>query len=142
MYKTCLQIALFGVAMLPLANAQSTEAIEAHVPFRFTVAKAMLAAGDYRLWYDSADHLLSIHSLDQNAKSQAYAFTYTRFLDGNESHRGGAQVLFRCYGQSCFLYQVWQGDEVALEVPETRSEHKMAANRTGKIVARIAICRK
>ena len=143
MHKLCLRIALIGVAMLPLADAQSPMAIQAHVPFRFTVEKTILPAGDYRFRYDSLDHVLSISSVDQNVKSRyAFTFTGTWLVDRGESEHAGPQVLFRCYGESCFLHQVWEDGPSAIEVPETKSEHDLAANKSGKIVAAIAISRK
>jgi hypothetical protein len=144
MYGMCSRIALLGLAMLPLANAQSTQALRAHVPFSFAVNKTLLPAGDYDLRYEADHQFLAIWGSGPNAAS--HAFARTRPIDGNESgEEGPARLLFRCYGQACFLSQIWQGTAVAsrgLEVPETRSERELAANRNGKIVAAIAISRK
>ena len=143
MHKLCLRIALFGLATLPVANAQSLPAVQAHVPFRFTVEKATLPAGVYRFRYDALNHLLSISSVDQKA-GKRYAFTGTRLVDGDESDQQGPHVLFRCYGESCFLYQVqvWEDRLPAIEIAETRSERDLAASKSGKIVAAVAISRK
>jgi hypothetical protein len=85
MFKMFSMMTLYGSLMISAAYAQSSQPIQAKVPFAFVTQDAKLAAGSYQLTYNTSAHTLRIRNLDQNADS-AFA---TAVPDGLASFRCG-----------------------------------------------------
>lgn len=106
MFKIFSTMTLFGLLAVPAIYAQSNQPIQAHVPFSFAVRDTTMAAGNYRLTYDSISHILSIRGVGPNS-GQAFALAWPA-----ASTDGPAKLVFHCYGESCRLSQVWQGSNL------------------------------
>ena len=54
----------------------------------------------------------------------------SRFVDGNPIRSRGAQdqtkLIFHCYSGSCFLSQVWTGNDVGRQLKESSQELELA----------------
>ncbi len=89
------------VAAAPAVRAQ--QPLAANVPFEFTVGNGTLPAGDYRvqkLGEDSAVLLIR----NQEAGASAMVMTTAAQENGQPSL---AKLVFSCYGNRCFLSQIW-----------------------------------
>jgi hypothetical protein len=104
MFKT-LSITLFGLLAVSAVRAQPSQALEAKIPFDFTVKNTTLEAGTYRLTYNLYSHLLRIQSRDQNGASVAL------IADLSAAHHAPTklgELVFQCNGDDCHLAAVWQ----------------------------------
>ena len=106
MTKIFSTIILSALAMIPSAYAQSSQPLQAKVPFAFTVQDTSLPAGSYQLTYSNTAHSLWIRGLDSNSKG---AFATASPADASEASDTSGKLVFNCYGQSCYLAQVWRG---------------------------------
>ena len=106
MTKMFSTIILSGLAMIPVAYAQSSQPIQTKVPFAFTVQNTNLPAGSYQLTYSNTAHTLWIRGLDSNLKG---AFVTASPADASEASGTSGKLVFDCYGKSCYLAQVWHG---------------------------------
>ncbi len=63
MFKMFSTMTLLGLATFSAAYAQSSQPIQAKVPFAFMVQDTTLAAGNYQLTYNNNAHSLTIRGL-------------------------------------------------------------------------------
>ena len=122
MFKMFSIVTLLGLATISAAHAQSSQPIQAKVPFAFQVQDRILPAGSYQLTYNNSGHILTLRRLDQRSVG-AYVTAAPADVPGWSS--GPGKLLFRCYGKSCYLARVWQGrlgDGRALDVHPTEHE--------------------
>ncbi len=83
----------------------------------------MLAAGNYRLTYNSTAHILSIRGLDQNSGRVFTTAVASAAADGP------GKLVFNCYNKSCYLAEIWQGAAAGsrgLQVPQGEQERRIA----------------
>ena len=106
MFKTLSTITLYCSLMISAAYAQSSQPIQAKVPFPFMAQNTALASGAYQLTYDTSAHRLTIRSLDGNSEG---AFAVATPADASGSSGDSAKLVFKCYQKNCYLAQVWQG---------------------------------
>jgi hypothetical protein len=89
------------IAVAPAVRAQQPLAV--NVPFEFTVGNATLPAGDYRVQKVAEDSpVLLIRG--QEAGASAMVMTTAAQENGQPSL---AKLVFSCYGNRCFLSQIW-----------------------------------
>jgi hypothetical protein len=117
---------LFGLLIVPLANAQSSRPVQADIPFDFGVANRVMPAGNYRLTYSHDNKTLSIRGLDQNAK--AAVITYA-LQDKWPQQNKATRLTFNRVGGTYFLSQMFHGQGLLTgsEVPRSRSERDLIA---------------
>jgi hypothetical protein len=123
MFQTFSTITLLGLLTLSAAQAQSEQPIHAKVPFAFTVQNTTLAAGTYRLTYKQTAHILSIRGLDQNPGA-----VFTLAVPSTDAN-GPAKLVFNCYGKTCYLARVWQGDHAGgrgLQLSQNEKQRKLS----------------
>lgn len=129
MFKIFSTMTLLGLATLSAAYAQSSQPIQAKVPFAFTAQNTTLSAGNYQLTYSNITHRLSLRGLDQNS-SAAFATAIPATASG--SSIDSARLVFQCYGKSCYLALVWRGSNgggwglEGLELPQSDSQRTLA----------------
>lgn len=105
MFKT-FSMTLLSLLALSSAQAQSSQPIQAKVPFAFAVQNINLEAGNYRMAYNNTSHLLSIQGSDQNGGK---VFIPAIPAVASQSSSGSAKLIFQCHGEACYLAQIWQG---------------------------------
>ncbi|MGA8598103.1 MAG: hypothetical protein WB676_25580 [Bryobacteraceae bacterium] len=103
MFKMFSTMTLFGLLTVPAIHAQSSQPIQAYVPFSFTVRDTTMRPGNYRLTYNSISHILSIRGTDRQP-GQAFVLASPGGVTA-----GPANLVFHCYDKSCRLAQLWQG---------------------------------
>ena len=119
----CLVVALAVVS----ASAQAT--VQARVPFPFVVLGKTFPAGEYMLITNP--HQVKIE--DTNRRVVAYVLA-DEVSDRSTRKRG--QIIFRCYGDRCFLAEVWPPSlEQGRELLTSRAEAELAREQSGKYFA-------
>lgn len=126
MFKTISTMTLLGLATLSAAFAESSQPIQAKVPFAFTVQDTTLPAGNYQLTYNNSAHSLWIRGLDH---SSGGAFATAVPANASDSSNVSGRLVFQCYGKTCYLAQVWQGairGGGALQLSKTAQERRLS----------------
>src|SRR5437867_3577300 len=123
---------LIGATVLPgygqTTGQRSDLAVD--IPFDFVIAGITLPLGQYKLSATS-DRVLRV----QGADGKNHALVLTRPLSGHQSDTFG-HVLFNCYGDRCFLSQVWAAEhELGLELMMCPAEKRLAKRPAGPHVA-------
>jgi hypothetical protein len=117
---------LSGLAMISTAYAQSSQPIQAKVPFAFTVQDTTLAAGNYRLTYSNTARILYVRGVEPTS-SGAFLLATPESAPG--ASKESAKLVFQCHDKACYLAQVWQGNiagDRRLEVLQPPRERKLA----------------
>jgi len=126
-YKAFTCIALFGFLIVPLARAQSTatRTLGFEVPFDFGVWNTVLPAGSYEVKYISDTSSLLIRSVHQNSTW----FVIVLPVDASLSQQGKGQLVFRRYGNTFFLSQMFSGRGIGTgrELPKSKLELDLIA---------------
>ena len=120
-------VLLLGPAASP-ASAQ-TVAVQAKVPFNFTVLGKTFPAGEYTL--SSAPHELKI----RDANLRPVAVVIANEVPGR-SVGATAQIIFHCYDERCFLSELQsptQGNGRQLLM--SKMEAELAKEQSGKYFA-------
>jgi hypothetical protein len=93
--------------------------ISVHVPFEFHIAKQTLPAGEYVIWSVRDQLFLRI----AGGKTVAMVQSNRTIHDGGKT----GKIVFNCYGNRCFLSQLWTPDpDQAREIVRSRSELVLA----------------
>lgn len=117
---------LVGLGAIP---ANSQVGVQAKVPFDFRVMGKAFPSGEYRMII--GPHELKIE--DRYAKPLAvFLANDTLGLSAGEIGR----IVFRCYGDRCFLAELWApAHEHGLAFPRGRGEFELAREHTGTYFA-------
>jgi len=87
-----------GLPVVP-AHAQAG-GVQARVPFSFAVLGKTLPAGDYMM-------IANLHKLTiEDAHARIVAVVLVNNVSGRSAGENG-QIIFHCYGDRCFLAEVW-----------------------------------
>jgi len=99
--KRNLAIALFALSTLGTAASvlAQTPAIQADVPFQFTVGGKQLPAATYTITSTSPG-VVQIQSADKRFSAETVAYT------GNQQSTDGSKLAFEKYGNQYFLHDV------------------------------------
>lgn len=137
-HKVFTTMTLFGLLILPLAHAQSSQPVRANIPFDFGVRNRVMPAGTYQLTYSPLTHFLSISGVDDNFNIVVWTYSST---GANRPRDGKGKLVFNHYGGTYFLSQLWQGpgQPAALEVDKTSRERNLAARISAPGVERASI---
>jgi hypothetical protein len=122
-YKMSKRNMLLALAALLLAAGSAYAQNDGfNVPFQFAIGKSVMPAGHYFIKSASPNSGTLIIQHGQTGRS--------RFVDGNPIRSRGAQdqtkLIFHCYSGSCFLSQVWTGNDVGRQLKESSQELELA----------------
>jgi hypothetical protein len=122
-YKMSKRSMLLALAALLLAAGSAyAQNDRFNVPFQFVIGKSVMPAGHYSIKSASRNSGTLIIQDDQTGR--------LRFVDGNPIRSRGAQdqtkLVFHCYSGSCFLSQVWTGNDVGRQLTESSQELELA----------------
>ena len=123
------------VAAAGLAYAQQTLLV-ANVPFEFVAGGQTLPAGEYRIEpaTTSGPQLLLIKRTD----GHALRIVSTMAVLASE-WPSQARLVFECYGNQCFLSQIWTlGTKYGRELPMSSREKELASKETRREVVLLA----
>jgi hypothetical protein len=115
---TCAALALsLGAALPEPAEAQS---VTANIPFDFSANDQNVPAGTYRISLQDPRYLLFVDT--QSTKKQ-----YLMLVQPNweQNSQDGGRLIFRRYGDSNYLYQVWMpGQGAGRQFVRSRAEQE------------------
>lgn len=118
-------IILSGLAMISTAYAQSSQPLQAKVPFAFKVQGTTFAAGSYRLTYSDTTRILYVRGVE-DMSGGAFLRAIPQSAPG--ASKQSAKLVFQCHDSECYLAQVWQGNisgDRRLEVPQPAREREL-----------------
>jgi hypothetical protein len=120
-------LALFIAATFITAGKAIAQdyAVQATIPFNFTVNGKLLPAGNYRLGTDiTSPHVLKISDWTQHVHALALA------MPASEGKRKANQLVFHKYGNQYFLSEI-RSEESGINVQlATSKQEKMARTET------------
>jgi hypothetical protein len=122
----------FVVGMCVWAGSASAQAggVRVSVPFPFGVGGKTFSAGDYVMMAGS--HQVRIVS-EANGKTLAMALAND--VSGHSAGANG-RIVFRCYGDRCYLSEVWSPvEQNGRQVPPSRAEAHSSRERSGTYFA-------
>ena len=132
-YNTLAAIGLFAMLAAPVIQAQSN-ALVANIPFQFSVGKATLPSGEYRI-KSVNDSTLMIRSKDGHQGALAMTVVVTSPQSGNTG-----KLVFNRYGAQYFLSKVLPpGNPMGRELLKSRTELEVAKNTSGPEATTVAI---
>ena len=117
---------LSGLTMISTAYAQSSQPIQAKVPFAFTTHGTTLSAGKYQLTYSDKAGVLYVRGLEGTSTA---AFLPARPESAPGASKKSAKLVFECHENLCYLTQVWQGSiggDRRLEVLQPPRERELS----------------
>ena len=120
---------VLGAGWLSAQQSISTK-IVANVPFGFVAGGASLPAGEYVVGEVNSTVLMVTNKASTN---KALVFTVGKAQTQGEA---AAKLVFRRYGDTYFLAEVWRGEKSGSLIPKTRQEKDVAliAANKGELV--------
>ena len=98
-----------GIALAAVVAVHAQDKImTANVPFRFYMGSTLMPQGAYRVNEFSQGAVVWINSAQGDATKAVTTFN----VDGQKQTEP-ARLVFHCYGQNCFLAEIWSGDSSA-----------------------------
>jgi hypothetical protein len=127
--------ALVFAAMAPAAS-HAQQVTQAKVPFAFQAAETRMPAGEYQIrrasWSGKA--VQQIQRTDSSAST--FVLTYGTDLRSNDA---AAKLIFHCYGNECFLSEIWTGNGHALKLMESRREKHLSRSDAENELAVVSV---
>src|SRR5580698_7230003 len=114
MTKQILTVAA-ALVLTALAPAQShaQQITRAKVPFAFQAGETMMPAGEYQI-RRALPANKAVQQI-QRADSSASTFVLTNVTQ-NQEKNAAPKLIFHCYGNECFLSEIWNGNGGGLKL--------------------------
>ena len=110
-----------GILMIACASVQAqSRTTRASISFDFAAANSTMKAGEYTVQQVSAQTIL-LKSADR--KSQAYVMTPQSI---NSTNRRPQRLVFRRYGNSYFLGEIWTTEFTGMRLAPSKDERSIA----------------
>jgi hypothetical protein len=117
---TCAALALSLGAALSGPAAAQVQSVTVNIPFDFSANDQNVPAGTYRISLQAPRHLSFVDT--QSTKTQ-YLMLVQPTWEQNSKDRG--RLIFRRYGDSNYLYQVWMpGQGAGRQFVRSRTEQE------------------
>ncbi len=111
-----------GLVLTTVMAYAETRHMRVDVPFQFVASGRTLPAGKYDVTIDPAYNRISLHQANGNLG----AYLSAGLKRPNQASER-ARLVFRKYGDSCFLRQIaFTGQDTVTEIPPTKAEREMA----------------
>jgi hypothetical protein len=114
-----------GLAFLALAGMAAAQSLPtvANIPFDFVVHEKAMKAGNYMIEHVTNDVAVL---LIRNDDSGAAIFLVTQPARDGKNPTGVPKLVFKRYGDTYFLSQVWTSSDIGRQVPKSNKETEMA----------------
>ena len=120
-------LGLSAASVRPVAAV--SEELRCDIPFSFTVNKATLPPGTYRVDVDNEAGMVELRDMGHGAFALGIPF--------DDSGTQTPKLVFHRYGDEYVLREVWTGTGTGRELPEPRHEKELALSASpGKDSAR------
>jgi hypothetical protein len=124
MKTNLLRTSLLAVVAAAAIYGQSSQSLQATVPFDFIVGSRTLRAGQYSLDQGSVSGMTIIRDVDHNG----VAIVIGSALESLAAQEDG-KLVFHRYGDTYFLAEVWGAGHYGRQIRKTSREREMAAQR-------------
>lgn len=122
---------MLGLCVLAIMVAAPSYAepggVKAKVPFEFVVGSRTFPAGEYRIV--TVPHRVDIR--DANGRKLAVVLA-NEISEGSVGENG--KVIFHCYGEKCFLSEVWSPDYEQGQIVSSQSEQELVKKESSRYV--------
>jgi hypothetical protein len=118
-------VVVFATSVLS-ANAQTSQRVNAQVPFDFIVGDKTLCAGKYSI---SSAMQGGSALLVQNVEAKIGAIRLTDQVQ-TRSNKTNPRLVFHRYGQTYFLAEVWQGGDTGRALHASKTERALRRERS------------
>jgi hypothetical protein len=128
------RILFVGVALAGAVAARAQErTIKAEVPFNFYMGATAMPHGSYRV-----EELVNGHMVALRTAEGLKATTTWEIVGKSENEP--PRLVFHCYGESCFLSEVWPGNgRVGMAIPRGARENELAKSGASLSLAVIKV---
>jgi|SRR5580658_2347752 hypothetical protein len=123
-----------GIALVAVAAVQAqTKTETANVPFSFYVGGSAMPQGSYKVGELSQGSVIYIQSKDATKAATTHETVGKKQVEP-------ARLVFHCYGQSCFLAEIWNGEtSVGRALAVSQREKELAQNGAAPALAVIRL---
>jgi hypothetical protein len=126
LFVASLSVAI-GLAVVPAHSQRG--GVQANIPCKFAVAGKTFPAGEYMMI--AASHQVRIEAANGRIIAVVLA---NDISDGSAGVNG--RIIFRCYGDRCFLAELWSpNQENGRQLLTSRTEAELAKEERGKYLA-------
>jgi hypothetical protein len=123
-------VLLSGIGLWAGPAYAQVRGVRARIPFHFTVAEKTFAAGEYTMVPGSHQ----VHVVSQ-VDGRTVAMVMANDVSGQSAGANG-RIIFRCYGERCFLAEVWSPmEDNGRQVLSSRAEAESKRERRGTYFA-------
>jgi hypothetical protein len=128
--QTLFVASLYVAIGLAVVSAHSQRGgVQANIPFNFAVSGKTFPAGEYMMI--AASHQVRVE--DDNGRIIAVVLA-NDISDGSVGVNG--RIIFHCYGDRCFLSELWSpNQENGRQLLTSRTEAELAKEERGKYLA-------
>ncbi len=132
---TCAALALsLGAALSEPAAAQA-QSVTVNIPFDFSANDQNVAAGRYRFSLQDPRYLSFVHT--QSTKKQYLMLVQPTW---EQNSQDGGRLIFRRYGDSNYLYQVWMpGQGAGRQFVRSRAEQERLRGLKSSSLAQVQL---
>jgi hypothetical protein len=132
---TCVALALsLGAALSGPAAAQA-QSVTVNIPFDFSANDQNVPAGTYRISLQDPRYLSFVHT--QSTKKQYLMVVQPTW---EQNSQDGGRLLFRRYGDSNYLYQVWMpGQGAGRQFVRSRTEQETLRGLKSSSLAQVQL---
>jgi hypothetical protein len=122
--------ALSLLALIAVIPAYSQmDGVRVKVPFNFAMGDKTYAAGEYA--FSSLKDTIIL----QNSDGARIAMVLANHATGRSAGKTG-KVIFACYGEQCFVSQIWvTGQDEGRELLRSRMQTQASAKQSEKYIA-------
>jgi len=132
---TCAALALSVGAALPGPAAAQDQSVTVNIPFDFSANDQNVPAGRYRISLQ-APRYLSLFDTQSNRKQYLMLVQPT----GEQNSKDRGRMIFRRYGDSNYLYQVWMpGQGACLQFVRSRAEQETLRGLKSSSLAQVQL---
>ena len=120
--KRITAIALFTIASFVTAGIALAQdrAVQATVPFDFTVGNKLLPSGTYTITSPSS-HIVEVKNFDRH-------IALLVIVNPNDNHSGNGRLVFDKYGDQYFLHKILcQSAAINMDLPASKAEKRVRA---------------
>ena len=127
--------ALVFTAFVPV-QSHAQQVTQAKIPFAFQVENTRMPAGEYQIRRALPSNK-AVQQI-QRADSSASTFVLTNVTQ-NQEKNASPKLIFHCYGNECFLSEIWNGNGGGLKLMVPRHEKELSRSSAENELAVVSL---
>lgn len=113
--------ALVLTALAPVPS-RAQQLTQAKIPFAFQAGNTTMPADEYQVRRAFLESVTT--ELIRRTDSSASTFVLTNVVDSRDK-KANPRLIFHCYGNQCFLSEIWVGSGQGLKLLQSRREQEL-----------------